>query len=336
MNKILDKLKPDARDKLVEKKFPRWVDPMLAKLTHDYFDDPDWIYERKFDGERCITYIHNGEVRLKSRNEKKLNAQYPELADAFGNMNLQNMIIDGEIVAFKEDVTSFKRLQKRMHVSDVTDKLIKEVPVYYYLFDIIYFDGYDLSKLPLRDRKRILKECIDYEDPIRFTIHRDEKGLEFHNEACKKGWEGLIAKDADSQYKHKRSSKWLKFKCIHQQEFVIGGYTEPSGERIGFGALLIGYYDGDDLVYAGKVGTGYDDDMLRMLSDRMSDIERKTSPFDRGEVGDKSAHFIQPKLVGEVGFTEWTKDNKLRHPRFLGLREDKKPENVRREDKSQK
>ncbi len=332
MNELLEKLESTAEDKLVEKKFPKWVDPMLAKLTHDYFDDPDWIYERKFDGERCITYIYNGDVRLMSRNEKKLNAQYPELAKALIDMDMPDMIIDGEIVAFKDDVTSFKRLQKRMHVSDVTDELTKKVPVYYYLFDIIYFDGYDLSDLPLRDRKRILKGSIDYADPIRFTIHRDENGMKFHKEACKKGWEGLIAKDATSEYIHKRSSEWLKFKCINQQEFVIGGYTEPSGERIGFGALLIGYYDDDDLVYAGKAGTGYDDDMLRMLSNMLSDIERKTSPFDRGEVEDQSAHFVQPKLVGEVGFTEWTKDNKLRHPRFLGLREDKNPCDIVREN----
>jgi DNA ligase D-like protein (predicted ligase) len=206
----------------------------------------------------------------------------------------------------------------------------KSAAVYYYLFDLLYVEGYDITKLELRHRKSLLKKAFKFSTRLRFTPHRNEEGEKYHRQACKKGWEGLIAKAADSPYVHSRSKNWLKFKCVNRQEFVIGGFTDPQGQRIGFGALLIGYYDDGDFHYAGKVGTGYDDKMLRNLSKKLKNIERKSSPFEE-EVKERGAHWVKPKLVGEVGFTEWTSDGKLRHPRFLGLRRDKKANNVVRE-----
>lgn len=166
---------------------------------------------------------------------------------------------------------------------------------------------------------------------MRLPKKKNEAGEEYFNEACQKSWEGLIAKRVSSPYVHKRSSHWRKFRCSNQQEFIIGGYTDPEGERIGFGALLIGYYEDDKLCYAGKVGTGFDDETLRRLHEQLSAIERKTPPFDDEDLPHKGVHWVSPELVGQIAFTEWTQENKLRHPRYLGLRRDKEPEAVVKE-----
>jgi bifunctional non-homologous end joining protein LigD len=327
VNEQLKKLPERQKQKLKQKKQPEWVNPMLAKLTHDYFSDDNWIFERKLDGERCLGFAKGGKIQLKSRNRKILNDAYPEIVAALQKQKERDFIVDGEVVAFEGSRTSFARLQNRMHASGAN----KNVAVYYYLFDLIFYDGYDLSRLDLRDRKNILKSAFKFNNRLRFTAHRNKEGKRFHKEACRKKWEGLIAKKSDSGYKHGRSAKWLKFKCINRQEFVIGGYTDPEGERIGFGALLIGYYKGNKLIYAGKVGTGYDDNMLEKMSKRLSGLERKTSPFENFGNGSKGMHGVSPRLVGEIGFAEWTTDGKLRHPRFLGLRRDKSPKKVVRE-----
>ena len=307
---------------------------MLAKLTHDHFSDPGWIYERKLDGERALAFRDGREVKLMSRNRKRINTSYPELVDALSAQPEKRFIIDGEIVAFDGNVTSFERLQQRMQIKDPDEARRTGVAVCYYVFDIVHLDGYDLSNVPLRRRKGILKKALEFKDPLRFTPHRNEQGLKYFEEACRKGWEGLIAKDAESPYVHSRSRKWLKFKCVNRQEFVIGGYTDPEGSRIGFGALLLGYYDKDDLKFAGKVGTGFDDELLQSLSDRLESLERKNSPFSDADISTRGVHWVTPKLVGEVGFTEWTTDGKLRHPRFIGLRRDKNAKDVVREPRS--
>jgi len=218
-----------------------------------------------------------------------------------------------------------------MQLTDEKEISESGIKVFYYVFDIVHLDGYSLRKLPLRERKSILKKLLIYEEVVRFTPHRNGSGESYHNEACKKGWEGIIAKEADSEYVSSRSKKWLKFKCVNQQEFVIGGFTDPEGERKGFGALLIGFYEKDKLQYAGKVGTGYDDKTLEKLRHKMDRLTQQQNPFEQQEIKEKHIHFISPKLVCEVGFTEWTNDDKLRHPRFLGLRDDKNPEYVRKE-----
>lgn len=310
---------------------PEWISPMLATLTHDYFSDPEWLYERKFDGERCIVFGKNGKVRLMSRNQKELNDTYPELEAALEKQE-KDFIADGEVVAFEGNVTSFSRLQKRMQIRDRKEAEKSGVQVYFYLFDLLYYDGHDLTEAPLKERKKLLKQAFRYDDPLRYTGHRVKEGEAYHKEACKKGWEGLIAKRADSPYRSTRSRDWLKFKCVHQQEFIIVGYTDPHGERIGFGALLIGYYEEGELHYAGEVGTGYDDELLKNLHEKLEKIERDTPPVVDKDVPGKEVHWVKPKLVGEVGFTEWTRKGRLRHPRFLGLRDDKAPEDVVREE----
>ncbi len=268
-----------------------------------------------------------------SRNEKKLNNAYPEIADWFEDNSGSDFVVDGEVVAFDGDVTSFQRLQPRMQIDDPEEARQSEVAVYFYVFDILHLDGENTRDLPLRERKEILRRTLHFDDPIRFTRHRNTNGEDYYDEACADGWEGLIAKDATAPYVTSRSRKWLKFKCVNRQEFVVGGFTEPKGERTDFGALLIGYYEDDQLTYAGKVGTGYDEETLNRLGEKMRDLEQDDPPFgDDGLPSD--AHWIEPELVAEVGFTEWTSAGKLRHPRYIGLRDDKAPEEVVRESRS--
>ncbi len=300
---------------------------MAAKLIDARFSREDWIYERKLDGERVIAYCKSGKVTLYSRNTKKLNKICPEIVEILEDQPLGNFIVDGEVVAFEGYVTSFARLQNRVKISSVKEAGKSNVAVYYYIFDILHIDGYDFSKVPQLQRKRILKKALNWGKPIRYTAHRRKKGEKYYKEACKKGWEGVIAKDGSARYVHSRSSKWLKFKCVNGRELVIGGYTDPRGSRIGFGALLVGYYRNGKLKYAGKVGTGFDDELLERLSKRMKKISRRKSPFD-DTVKEKNAHWVEPKLVGEFGFTEWTSGGKLRHRRFKGLRQDKDPKKV--------
>ncbi len=325
-------LSDDARRKLRKAKHPVWIPPMLATLTDEPFSAEDWIYERKLDGVRCLAFRDGGRIRLLSRNEKSQNDTYPELVDAIGAQEPRDFVVDGEIVAFERGVTSFSRLQQRMKITDPAKAHRSGVAVYFYLFDLVHLDRRDTTRLPLRERKSLLERVFRFEDPLRFSTHRNAEGEAYLEEACRKGWEGLIAKRADSTYVHRRSRDWLKFKCVARQEFVVGGWTEPRGGRVGLGALLVGTYEDGGLSYAGKVGTGYDDETLRDLSKQLSSLERKTSPFsDPDGISKKGVHWASPRLVAEVGFTEWTSDGKLRHPRFLGLRRDKDPRSVVRE-----
>jgi bifunctional non-homologous end joining protein LigD len=332
MNKLIEKLDEEDKKKIKEKGFPSWINPMLAKLTHNHFSDKNWIYERKLDGERCLIFKERNKIRIMSRNKKDLNHVYPEVVNAFNKQKSKNFVVDGEMVTFKGNVSSFSKLQNRMHLATEKEAEENNITVFHYMFDIMYFDKYDITGLSLRKRKSILKSLLNFKDPLRYLIHRNEAGKEYYKEACSKNWEGIIAKNAASEYKSGRGNNWLKFKCTKQQEFVIIGYTDPQGERIGFGALLIGYYERDKLNYAGKVGTGYNDDMLKHLRKKLSSIERKTSPLNEN-IKEKRVHWVRPKLICEVGFSEWTSDGKLRHPRFLGLRRDKNPGKVVREDK---
>jgi len=206
------------------------------------------------------------------------------------------------------------------------------VPVFYCVFDLLYADGRDVRPEPLRERKKLLRQVLSFGDPLRYTEHRDRDGEEYFEQACRLGWEGLIAKRADAPYRSGRTRDWLKFKCENSQEFVIGGYTDPQGSRVGFGALLIGYYDaGGRLVYAGKVGTGFDSSTLATLLQAMEGLGQSRPPFDRGNLPRSGVHWIRAELVGEVGFSEWTSAGQLRHPRYLGLRRDKDARAVTRE-----
>jgi len=325
-----DPLTAADRDRAPRRDLPDWLTPALAVLTEERFSDPGWIFERKLDGERALARIGGDGVRLLSRNRKELNDSYPELVEALGQQAPCGAIVDGEIVAFEGHLTSFSRLQKRMQIRDPDAALASGVAVFFYLFDILYVDGHDLRPLPLRRRKALLKAAIAFEDPVRFTPHRNASGEAFFEEACARGWEGLIAKRAEACYPAGRNRDWLKVKCAHGQELVIGGFTEPQGGRTDFGALLVGYFDGDAFRYAGKVGTGFDAETLANLHDLMQEIARDDPPF-ADPPDEEGITWIAPELVAEIGFAEWTEAGRLRHPRYLGLRRDKPATDVVRE-----
>jgi bifunctional non-homologous end joining protein LigD len=312
---------------------PGWLEPELATLTADRFSDPAWIFERKFDGERCLAFRAGQQLRLMTRNRQQVTSTYPEIAGALWAQDASDFIVDGEVVAFDGDQTRFSRLQRRLGVRDPGPALRAEVPVYMYVFDVLWADGRDVRPLPLRERKRLLYGLLSFRDPLRFTEHRDTDGEAYWREACGKGWEGIVAKRADSPYRPGRTRDWLKFKCENEQEFVIGGYTDPRGSRTGFGALLLGYHDSNGrLRYAGKVGTGFGRHTLTSLHAALAADERPEPPFEpvRG-LPRSGVHWVEPRLVAQVGFTEWTADGQLRHPRFQGLRRDKDPADVMRE-----
>ena len=311
-----------------------WQDPMLATLTYDYFSDSNWIYECKMDGERCLVYCNGkGAITLYSRNQQILNRIYPELVDALMSSNKKSFIIDGEVVAFGRDgVTSFSKLQNRIGLQKPTIEDITKTPVYYYVFDMLYLNGNDIKELPLIKRKSILKSNITFNKQIIYTKHYKKYGLKFYEIACKKKWEGLIAKNAFSFYQNRRSKDWLKFKCGNEQEFIIVGYTEPQGSRMQLGALLLGFYDKNTLKYAGKVGTGFDRTMLQRLKNLLTPLEIELPIIVKQVIKEKNIHWVEPKIVCEIGFSEWTQNNKLRHPRFLGLRYDKESGDVIKEE----
>ena len=304
---------------------PSWVEPQLATLTRERFSSPEWIYERKLDGERCLAFAGDDGVTLKSRSQHDITGRFPEIAAALGAQRGADVVVDGEIVAFEGSQTRFSRLQQRLGVASPSDQLLHEYPVYYYVFDVLYADGRDTRPLPLTERKKVLAEAVTFRDPLRFTEHRAGDGVAFYAQACRDGWEGLVAKRADAPYTGTRSRDWLKFKCENAQEFVVGGYTDPQRSRVGFGALLLGYYDADGtLVYAGKVGTGFDNQTLRSLQATLAGLEQRETPFGGGPPPrQRGAHWVRPQLVAEVGFSEWTDAGELRHPRFQGLRDDK-------------
>lgn len=304
---------------------------MLATPTERRFSNADWLFERKLDGMRALSTRDGGRPELWSRNGNRIDDSFPELIDALADLGGPRFTADGEIVAFDGKQTSFARLQSRIHLTGDLRIAATDVAVYYYLFDLLSYDGHDLTRLPLRDRKRLLRAAFEFRDPLRFTTHRNAEGEASFQEACERGWEGLIAKRAASRYRGGRSKDWLKFKCVRDQEFVVGGFTDPQGSRAGFGALLVGYHDGHGaLRYAGKVGTGFNDRALRTLRERMDVLAQDRSPFT-DPVDERGAHWIRPELVAQVGFTEWTADGRLRHPRYQGERTDKPAEDVVRE-----
>ncbi len=321
---------PDSRS--VAAGQPAWVEPELATLTRERFSDPAWLYERKFDGERCLAYRAGQQLRLMTRNQKQVNGTYPELAAALEAQDCYDFIVDGEVVAFEGAATSFSKLQQRLGVRSPGAELLAAVPVVYYLFDVLWADGQDVRSLPLRERKQTLRRLLSFDGTIRFTTHRTRGGEAYYAQACASGWEGLVVKRGDAPYRSGRSRDWLKFKCQAGQEFVIGGYTDPKGSRTGFGALLLGYYDaGGKLAYAGKVGTGFDDATLTSLGRTLASLERPQPPFDRGTLPRIGVHWVEPRIVCQVAFSEWTSAGQLRHPRFEGLRRDKDPASVVRE-----
>lgn len=330
MTRVKTAVSTDNRDKLKQTDIPEWIPAMSAHLSDKSFSDPDWIYEHKLDGERVVARKQKGEVKIYSRNQKQLNDTYPELADALEGIE-GKWWLDGEVVAYDEKgLTSFRKLQKRMHRRNPQEARESGTHVYLHLFDCMFINGWDLRGLPLIERKKILDQLSGIKEPLYLLKWRREHGEKYLDQACRDGWEGLIAKDLNSTYMSKRSKKWQKLKCDKQQELIIVGWSQPEGERTYFGALLLGYYDNDTLRYAGKVGTGFDENTRAELFEKFKQLEVKDKPVEE-EVEESDITWLKPSLVAQVGFTEWTRDGKLRHPRYLGVRRDKEPKEVVKE-----
>ena len=287
--------------------FPAWIEPMAATLTQERFAGPAWIFERKLDGIRLLAFKEGPDVRLLSRNRLPLNASYPSIVRAIANLPVHDVILDGE----------------------ATGVWGKPGAVAYHVFDILWIDGRDVMPLPLEARQALLKG-LPFQPPLERVEALDEAAP--WDRACREGWEGVVAKRRGSPYEHRRSPHWLKMKCEAAQELVVGGFTDPQGARVGLGALLVGYYDGADLVFAGRIGTGFDTKLLLDLRARLGAIEIPTTPFTRA-VGlpRLRAHWVRPELVVQAAFIEWTVNGKLRHPRLLGVRPDKIARDVVRE-----
>jgi bifunctional non-homologous end joining protein LigD len=288
--------------------------PALATLSHERFWEDGWVYERKLDGQRCLAVRTGRGTKLYSRSGRDVTVAFPEIAEALEQQASTDFVIDGEVVAFEGSRTSFARLQPRIHLNSAEKARRSGVPVYFYVFDVLRADSDDVRGEPLLDRKRRLRDLLTFEGPIRYTPHRRRGGEEYFAEACRKGWEGLIAKRDDAPYATGRTDRWLKFKCEAGQELVVVGWTDPEG-----------------LVYAGKVGTGFSQSVLRDLHAQLTKLEVDKSACTKGTMPRKAVHWAKPRLVAQVAFTEWTSANQLRHPRYLGLRTDKKAADVVRE-----
>lgn len=284
---------------------------MAATLTRERFQTPEWVFERKLDGIRVLAFKNGRDVQLLSRNQLPQNHHYPSFVDAVAALPVKNAILDGEALDGRWD---------------------HQLEPGYYLFDILWLDGRDLTRLPLDERRASLTR-LKLEPPLKLVERLDD--AEPWKRACAEGWEGVIAKRRDSIYEHRRSPNWLKMKCEASQELVVGGFTDPQGKRVGFGALLVGYYEGDDFVFAGKIGTGFDTKLLLELRRRFDALKISEPPFTKGTgLPRANAHWVEPEIVVQVGFMEWTSSGiggKLRHPRLMGLREDKSAREVTRE-----
>jgi bifunctional non-homologous end joining protein LigD len=307
---------------------PAVISPMLATLIPQPFSDPEWIYEIKLDGVRAVCFLKDGKMRLVSRNGKEMNLRYPELAGLTEMIGDKNAILDGEIVALDENgKPSFQRLQSRIGLTKAKEieTLSVKFPVVYYVFDLLYYDRFNLMPAMLIHRKALLRDILIESDSVRFSQHYIGKGEQLFESAQKKRLEGIIAKKQSSLYVQKRSRDWLKIKTVLQQEVVISGYTSPRGSRSRFGALIVGLYRAGELIYVGHVGGGFNEGSLQQVYKMMQPLKTRNSPFAATPKTNEAVQWIRPALVCEVKFSEWTADGKMRQPIFLGLRDDKDP-----------
>jgi bifunctional non-homologous end joining protein LigD len=295
---------------------PAFVMPMKAVLTAERPAGPEWVFERKLDGIRCLAVKDGGRTRLYSRNELSLNDRYAPLAAALDADAADSFVIDGEAVAFVGG----------------RDRFGGGGELFYYAFDVLFAEGRDVRSLALEERRDVLAGVLGWRDPLRMTEQITGDGAALLAEACRDGWEGLIAKRLGTPYVSTRSRDWLKLKCTRAQELVIGGFTAPRGSRTDLGALLVGHFEGDRFRYAGKVGTGFTRATLRELSQQLAPLVRETSPFEPEQGIPRAATWVEPEVVAQVAFMEWTSDGRLRHPSFLGVRFDKPAREVMREE----
>jgi len=312
---------------------PTAIHPMLATSVDDPFDDPEWLFEIKWDGYRAIAFITRGKVRLVSRNQNDLTAQFPELHSLPEFIRADTAILDGEIAVLDEHGrSSFSLIQQRTGIRQGGRRTgsRQDIPVQYYVFDVLYLDGYDLRRVALEERKAALAKITAADGPIRYSEHFPQ-GKALFSVARQKGLEGILAKRRSSAYEERRSREWLKIKITQTVDCVIGGYTDPEGSREYFGSLVLGLYDKDgDLIHVGQAGTGFDQSMLKQIWQVLKKRETKVSPFPHGVEALRKVRWIKPELVAEIKFSEWTHETqdggmKLRAPVFLRLRNDKDP-----------
>src|SRR5437588_4307084 len=306
---------------------PTRVEPMLATLADHAFSDPNWLFEIKWDGVRALAGIDDGAGTLRSRNHIDITTRYPELAALPKVFAARQAIVDGEIVALDADGhSSFQRLQERMHVRAPGEKQIRATPVVYFAFDLIYCDGYDLREAPLLERKQLLQRMLHANERFRYSDHQIENGKELFELASESGLEGIVAKRVDSAYLGDRSAGWAKLKVSQTLDAVVGGWTEARTGAIPFGSLLLGLYEGKKLRFIGHVGSGFDAKKHAELSGRLKELAISSCPFEKVPETNEMASWVKPGLVARVKFSGWTLEKYLRHPVFLGLREDLKPE----------
>ena len=318
----------------VAKSMPSVVHPMLAVPIEEPFDSDEWLFEIKWDGYRAVSFMENGKLRLVSRNQNDLTAQYPELGDLPNFVRAKNAVLDGEVVAVDEQGRpSFSLMQQRTGIRHGRFRAPgrSDVPVLYYAFDLVYRDGLDLRKVGLEDRKRLLADVIIPGDSLRYSDHQVAKGTALYQVAAQQGLEGIVAKRRKSCYEEKRTREWLKIKITKTIEAVIGGHTEPEGSRDYFGSIVLGLYDKRGrLIHVGQAGSGFDRKTLEAVWSLLKKLDTKTNPFYGPVEALKKVHWVKPELVAEIKFSEWTHETKegglkLRAPVFLGLREDKSP-----------
>jgi len=322
-------------DGALKRSMPSAIRPMLASISEKPFDDSNWVFEIKWDGYRAVSFIENGSSRLVSRNQNDLTPRYPELRDLPKHVKAQNAILDGEVVVLDEQGrSSFSLMQQRTGIRTHGRQAAArhDLPILYYVFDLIYLDGHDLRRVTLEDRKRVLKEILKAGEIVRYSDHYPgEQGKALFDVAKQKGLEGILAKKRNSCYEERRTSEWLKIKITQTVDCVVGGYTDPEGTRQYFGSLVLGLYDEHKkLIHVGQAGTGFNHATLKQIHTALKEIESNKNPF-AGPVDAKRVHWVKPVRVAEVKFSEWTHETdegglKLRAPVFMGLREDKNPE----------
>jgi bifunctional non-homologous end joining protein LigD len=319
----------------IKRPMPSAIYPMLATSVDEPFDGKDWLFEIKWDGYRAVAFLENGKCRLVSRNQNDLTARYPELKDLPQFVKARTAVLDGEVVALDEQGrASFSLMQQRTGFRPGGRKALPkaDVPVFYYAFDLLYLDGYDLRRVTLERRKRLLASLLVAGDSLRYSDHYEEHGKALFEIARQKGLEGILAKKRDCPYEERRSRDWLKIKIRHRLECVIGGYTEPEGSRAHFGSVVLGLYDKKGrLIHVGQAGSGFNQQSLAEIWKMLQKLETRTNPF-YGEVEAlRKVSWVKPQLVAEIEFAEWTHGAsgssapKLRAPVFLGLRDDKDP-----------
>jgi bifunctional non-homologous end joining protein LigD len=323
-------LRPSDLQSARKSAMPARLEPMLSTPISSPFSDPNWLFEIKWDGVRALTWIADGKLELRSRAGGEITKQYPELAGLPENLSAAEAILDGEIVVLdSRGHSDFEQLQERMHVRVPPPKVLSDTPVTYYIFDLLYCDGYDLREAPLLERKELLRRLLHSGERFRFSDHQVEHGKELFELARVQGLEGIVGKRSDSRYASVRSAQWVKIKATKTLDAVVGGWTEPRGSRSHFGSLLLGLYEGRTMRFIGHAGSGFNEKSQQIVAGKMKEAAVSACPFDKVPETNEKAHWTRPAMIARIQFSGWTEEKRLRHPVFVALREDADPQDCR-------